>query len=51
MNYNSETINNVSEKLAEMFKTAVIAEQQNDQGAPMGRRHPYPLTGGLIRID
>lgn len=35
MNYNTETINHAAEELAEMFKTAVITEQQNGQGIPV----------------
>jgi hypothetical protein len=34
MNYNTETINQMAQELAEMFKTAVIAQQEGDGRTP-----------------
>ena len=34
MNYNTETINHLAQQLAEMFKTAMIAQPESNGGTP-----------------
>lgn len=50
MNYNTETINEVAEQLAEMFKEAIIGEQQAGQGTPTIAEIETGMREGLRQV-
>ena len=50
MNYNTETINEAAQQLAEMFKEAVIEQQEADQGRPTIAEIENGMREGLRQV-